>query len=418
MNEFRSPKVIFRQKSELALNSKDRKLTNELKVKRSVINMFDYFADEKKKALHLIDYFTGKIGKEEDINLILENGKYATEEEIEKRKKSHVKYIEKANLYKCILSFPKSYIDENISYEKLEQEFIKTVLPKFLKRVGFKDLNKMCYQASLHCNTDNPHFHFSFIEKEPNYQYKRKIGYRQRILFEKEDINFLKNYMIHTIEKEKYYTPLLTKTNKEIDELKTYFKPSSINFILKDKENIELETKLLELGEMLNRSDCARKVKYNSLTDKQIKKLTKEIKSKLLKDPKIKKINKEIDNLCLSMENYFSNIAKENNINKEDFNNDLIKYKLKNLDNYILNSIVNHANYKFNKEKLLKEIIKREYNSSKQKSKYQIVKNYLTKKDFIMKGKVEKAIKNINDELDEAKSEFSKLFEIEKNVEK
>ena len=56
------------------------------------------------------------------------------------------------------------YINENIEIHKLEQLMVKEVIPMFLKKCGYKDINKMSYQLSLHTDTDNLHFHFSFIE--------------------------------------------------------------------------------------------------------------------------------------------------------------------------------------------------------------------------------------------------------------
>lgn len=408
-----SPKVIFRQESILALNSIDRnknRISKDLKITN---NLLTYFSDEKKKAINLVNYFTGEIGKEEKINLILENGNYATKDELNKRSKQLVNYIENANLYRCVVSFKKGYLEENISYEKLEQEFIKNVVPSFLRRLGFKDIKKMNYQASLHLNTDNPHFHLAFIEKEPNYKYKQKIGYRRMLLFDNKDINYLKNMMIHTIEKEKYYTPLLIQTNKEIDELKTYFKPTEKNFILKDKTNIILETKITELGKLLVEKEYNRnnKIKYNSIKYKEIKKLTNEIKKEIFKKEELKQKKEELNLTLNNIERYFSEIARSNNINTKELKSNIVKTKIKYIDNYILNSIINHANYKINNNKIIETIVLREYKKNKI-TKYDIVKNYLTNKNnkFINKNQIEKAIKNINDELEEAKEEFKKLF--------
>ncbi len=405
------PKVIFRQKSELALNSTDRKNLNKIKVEKSVKNMFDYFSDEEKKALHLTDYMIGAINKEETVNLVLENGKYATKEEIEKRKINHVKYIQNANLYKCVVSFPKDYIDENISYEKLEQEFIKNVLPKFLKRVGFDKLNKMCYQASLHLNTDNPHIHFSFIEKEQNYKYYKKIGYRKMLLFEKDDINFLKNLMVHSIEKEKKYTPLLKETNEEIDILKSYFNKGSKNYILNNHKDFILESKIHRLGELLIDKESNKKLKFNSVKDKEVNTLTREIKKELFKVPELNKQKQKIENLYIEIDKYFSDIAVSNNLNPKEYSNDLVKRKKEYIDNYILNSIINYSNKSTNHNDIIKEIVLKEYKKKKKYNKFDVVKNCLTNKtNYLLKTKVEKALKNINNEMEEAKDEFCKLF--------
>lgn len=49
------------------------------------------------------------------------------------------------------------------------------------------------------------------------------------------------------IEKEKYYTPLLIKTNEDIDYLKSYFDPKEKNFALKNVNEILVEEKILKL---------------------------------------------------------------------------------------------------------------------------------------------------------------------------
>lgn len=403
-----SPKVFFRQKSVMSLTNPDRTSCNKKRLVRSVTGMIDYFSNEEKKAYHLVDYYVGNINKEETMNLILENGKYAKPSEIVKRKKDIVKYFENGNLYKCIISFPEDYIDEHITLAKLEQEFILKALPSFMKKIGFKDMKKMCYQCSLHMDTDNPHFHFSFIEKEPNFEYYKKIGYRRRILFEQEDINFLKNTMIHLIEKEKKYTPLLTKTNNEIDELKTYFKKGTKNYILDDKKNLLLETKILELSTLLKDKDSDYNIKFNSIRNKEVIRLTKEIKKEIFKEPELKKLKKELNDVLKDINKYFSDIALSNNLKESDYKTDLVKRKLEYIDNYILNAIVNHAN-KIDMDIILNEVVKK--NSVPKLNKKGIIKNYLLKKKFQYKMNIETAIKNINYELEEAKKEFSKLFE-------
>lgn len=49
------------------------------------------------------------------------------------------------------------------------------------------------------------------------------------------------------IEREKYYTPLLIKTNEDIDYLKSYFDPKEKNFALKNVNEILVEEKILKL---------------------------------------------------------------------------------------------------------------------------------------------------------------------------
>ena len=130
---------------------------------------FDYFSNEKKRVMNLFDYYTGDLNKHERMNLVIEDGSYATKEEIELRKKRFVKYADKSNLWQGVISFNNDYLNENISLNDLEQELIKTVIPRLFKKMGFKDKKNMAYNLSIHTDTDNLHVHFSFIEKKPNY---------------------------------------------------------------------------------------------------------------------------------------------------------------------------------------------------------------------------------------------------------
>ena len=247
-----SPKVIFNSIFTLAINNPDSKYKNHEKSKKRVRDMYDYYTNEEKRAMSMYDYYTGKINKENTMNLVLESGKFASNLEVEKRKKQAVKYLENSNLWQGVLSFNNDYINENIDIHKLEQELATNILPKFFKKCGFKDPKKMFYQLSLHTDTDNLHFHFSFMEKQPNYIYsKNKVGYRRSGQLTQGEIDFLKAQVVHTIEKEKIYTPLLIETNKEIAELKKFFSPNEKNFLLRNKKDLILEEKILRLGQLL-----------------------------------------------------------------------------------------------------------------------------------------------------------------------
>ena len=143
--------------------------------------------------------------------------------------------------------FTKQFKDiVNIDIHKSEKELATNILPKFLKKFGFKDTDKMFYQLALHTDTDNLHFHFSFMEKVPNYEYtKNKIDYRRTGELSQDEIDFLKAQVIHTIEKEKIYTPLLKENNKDIEKLKKYFSPKKRNYLLRDKKDLILEEKII-----------------------------------------------------------------------------------------------------------------------------------------------------------------------------
>lgn len=425
----KSPKVIFNSIFTLALNNPDSKYKNHSKSIKRVQKMYDYYTNEEKRAMSMYDYYTGKLTKEDTMNLIIEDGTFATEKEVEKRKKLAVKYLENSNLWQGVLSFNNDYINENIDIHKLEKELATNILPKFFKRCGFKSTNKMFYQLALHTDTDNLHFHFSFMEKEPNYIYhKNKIGYRRSGELSQNEIDFLKSQVVHTIEKEKIYTPLLKETNKDIEELKKYFSPKERNYLLRDKKDLILEEKILRLGQLLykERYDNDSKIKYGSIKDKEIINLTKDIKNYLF--------SKNNDNFKLEynnfkeslnkINNYFYKINEDNNIKDIVVDTTLTDSKNKYIDNYIYNAIVNYANYNYKKESknitkikendIIQEIILKHYLDNKKQTRKDILKTYFTntnsKQKFRNKQEIENAIKSINDEMDEAQKEFSKLF--------
>lgn len=425
----KSPKVIFNSIFTLALNNPDSKYKNHSKSIKRVQKMYDYYTNEEKRAMSMYDYYTGKLTKENTMNLIKEDGTFATSKEVTKRKKLAVKYLENSNLWQGVLSFNNDYINENIDIHKLEKELATNILPKFFKRCGFKDTNKMFYQLALHTDTDNLHFHFSFMEKEPNYIYhKNKIGYRRSGELSQNEIDFLKSQVIHTIEKEKIYTPLLKETNKEIEELKKYFSSKEKNYLLRDKKDLILEEKILRLGQLLykERYDNDSKIKYGSIKNKEIINLTKDIKNYLF--------SKNNDNFKLEynnfkgslnkINNYFYKINEDNNIKDIVVDTTLTDSKNKYIDNYIYNAIVNYSNYNYKKESknvtkikendIIQEIILKYYLDNKKQTRKDILKTYFTntnsKQKFKNKQEIENAIRNINDEMDEAQKEFSKLF--------
>ena len=429
MTKKKSPKVIFNSLYTLGFNNVDNKFSNKKKSIKRVLGMYDYYTNEEKRAMSMYDYYTGKLTKENTVNLILENGKYATADEVERRKKRAVKYLENSNLWQGVLSFNNDYLTQNIDIHKLEKELATSILPMFFKKCGFKDTNKMFYQIALHTDTDNLHFHFSFMEKEPNYLYsKNKVGYRRSGNLKQSEIDFLKAQVVHAIEKEKIYTPLLKETNKEIDKLKKYFNPKEKNFLLYDKKDLLLEEKILTLGQKLYfyREGSLGKIKYGSIKDKEIQALTREIKNYIFSKDN-KDFKREYANFKTSLNkinSYFHKIYEDNNIKNIEVDTSLIDSKNKYVDNYVYNAIVNNALYnyengkkKFNKiseNDLIQEIILKHYLKNKKQNKYDILKNYLSKSTarqrFKNKYEIENAIRNINYEMEEATKEFSKLF--------
>ena len=419
-----SPKVVVMNKYTPSYNNLNFHYKTKEAVHNSTMNMFDYYADNKKKAFFMLDYFSGKIGKDKEMNIMFENGEYATKDQIEQRKRQYEKYIENSNIYKLVISFPEGFLEENVDIKSFEKKLAKEIIPQFLKKCGFVDVKKMSYQFSLHTNTKHLHFHLSFAEKQPNFKSYGKIDYRKKGKLTREELRYFKDLIIHSINREKVYTPLLKETNKNIEELKKYFSPKDKNFLLNNKEDILLEEKILKLGELLNKyRDSNQKIKFNSIKDKEIIALTKDIKKYIFSkdNNEFKELHNEFKNNLNSINNYFKSIAESNHSDTVDTS--LIKNKQKYLDNYILNAIVNHANYKyknpkFTEDELLREVIHKEYKKNRSMSKYDIVRNILSNTSNSLKFKnkyqIRQAVRNINDELEEAQKDFDKLFQVDK----
>lgn len=419
-------KIVIRTQYKLSLNNPDRLKIYKDKDQKYVDGVIDYFADDSKRALNLVDYFTGKINKHEDINLIMENGKYATQEEKEKRKRYIAKQFNNSNLWQIMLSIPKELVDENISWEDMDQKVAKKILPEALKRMGFKDLKNMTYGLSRHMNTKNPHYHIYFMEKKPNtLKQNKSIGYRRKGKIPRKVINYIKNETVLTIQRESKFKPLSIDINMDIEELKKYFNPKTRNFVLYDKENILLEEKILQLGKLLDERDISynSRIKFNSIKDTEIKQLTNDIKDCLFRKNRNliytkEDFNKRIDNMNV----YLTTIAKSNGLKKSDIDLSYTENKELYLNNFVLNAIVNHARYHYRKNKdiminsndIIQAIILNNYKKKKLVSKREIVKDSLTSRTYQNKTRVRNAIRNINDEMDRASEEFSKLFNYEK----
>ena len=444
----KSPNVVFKSRYSLALTCRDNKnksLNYKEERLKDVDDMIDYYSDEKKKTVGMFEYYMGHTRKEK-YNLVMEDGSYATKQDIAKIKTNYKKYIENSNLWKGILSFKREYLDENIDIKTLEQKIAKEVMPQFLKYCGFKDMKNMSFVFAVHTNRKHqPHIHFAFIEKKPNYFYcGSKVNYRRKGKISLDEQRYLKRLVELAIEREKYYTPLLKKTNEDIDYLKSYFNPNEKNFALRNVNEIYVEEDILKLGELIKKyreqnNQTSKKVKYNSIKDnelgKEIKTLTKRIKSYLFNDETSilyasrKDINKDLEKL----NDYFDTLNKNNNVKELVADNSIVNKKEEYIDNYIYNSIVNHALYKYNHistcvknknntdkitiDDLVQEVAyqnsKRNNFSDKQRRR-QVLDNYFKGNSYISKfpskHKIEKAIKNINYEMEKASQEFSKLF--------
>lgn len=468
-----SPKIFFRTNHNYAVNNKDNnyrvyygkdkngkekyfqckdKKQYQEYLTKYICGFFDYSRNEEKAKISMFDYYTGakksdELLKEKQMKreqmMMLSNGKFATDEDSKRMQKTWARYLVNSNVHQMVLSFNNDYINENIEIEKLQKEVATKIMPMFLKKCGYQEPQKnIDWVVSLHCDTDNFHFHISCVEKRKCYlDSKNQLSYKRRLEFTEDEQNFFKRQTAIVIEREKLYKPALIKINKELEEFQSYFSPKERNFILINYKKIDLEEKILKLGFLLNeiRNTDKKYIKYNSLPKNEIgdeiRNLTKEVKNQLFKDTNLLLQKKNIMNSIDELNEIFKKIDIDNNISKVGFesalDNQLIQNKLERTDNYVLNAIVNHALYKtkYIKDKLGKENItfedllnelalsnyKKESNENLKnkviirKVRIRILRNHF-QNDYVCKKNITNALSRIGYEQKKAAEQFYEMF--------
>ena len=417
---------------------------------------FNYSRNEEKANCSMIEYFLGskksesvmesnKMKREE--MAMLKDGTFLKDEQIESMQKNWSKYLEESNVQLAVLSLYQDYVDENINIKDLQKEVATKLLPRLFKYCGYDNPEKnLEWVVSLHSDRENNyHFHIAWIEKNKSYKLKNnKLEFRRKLHLTDRENNFMKRQVSLSIERNKLYKPALIKINEDLDDLKSYFNPKDHNFTLKNINDLELEEDIITLGELLSevRNTNKRYIKYNSLPHndkgKEIRKLTHKIKKKLFEKEEIKSSKEEINQSIEKLNDIFLDIDKRNNISdigfQSAFDNKLIKDKLEKEDNYILNSIVNHALYNYdtnNKKKSdkikMEDIIceeaiiiyKKDYiNASKQKRRLKILYNYFKKGKYENQDRLSKTLRRLSRESDKAADKFYEMFEEENQYEK
>lgn len=344
-------------------------------LKKYVLGFYDYSRDEKKSHSSMIGYFMGE-KKSDDIMIqnkmrreemaMLKDGSFIKDDMVEDMKNDWSNYLENSNTQLAVLSLYQDYVDENTNVKDLQKEIATSILPKLFKYCGYENPKEnLEWIVSLHTDRENNyHFHIAWIEKNKSYRYyNNKLGFRRKLKLSDSENNFMKRQVSLAIERNKLYRPALIKINEELEHLQKYFNPKDHNFTLKNIPDLDLEEEIVRLGYLLSevRDTNKKYIKYNSLprneVGNEIRKLTKDIKNKLFSslnnlDLSKKEINKSIEEL----NDIFLDIDKRNNISnigfESAFDNKMIKDKLEKSDNYILNSIVNHALYNYNYKKV------------------------------------------------------------------
>ena len=353
-------------------------------------------------------------------------------------------YLEDSNVNLAVLSLYQEYVDENINIDDLQREVAMKIMPKFLKYCGYEKPDKnLEWVVSLHCDRENNyHFHIAWIEKNKCYKLKNNtLGHRYKLKLDENENNFMKRQVSLSIERNKLYRPALIKINEDIEHLQSYFNPKDKNFTLKNISNLDLEEDIVRLGFLLIQVRNADKkyIKYGSLpkneVGKEIRYITNEIKNKLFSsNVGLNLSKKEIKESIENLNNIFLGIDKRNNISnigfESAFDNKMIKGKIEKADNYILNAIVNHALYNYDRsikkknkvtnkislEDLINEIAimvykkNNDYQKNKQKFRIKTLENYFIYGSYKNYDKLSSSLRRLSKDSDEAAKQFYEIL--------
>ena len=403
--------------------------------------MFDYYMGSKKSE----DVMERNKMRREEMAM-LKDGTFIKDDMVEDMKNSWGNYLENSNVNLAVLSLYQDYVDENIAIEDLQKEVATKIMPKFLKYCGYQDPSKnLEWIVSLHCDRENNyHFHIAWIEKNKCYKLKNnKLGHRYRLKLNENENNFIKRQVSLSIERSKLYKPALIKINQDLEHLQSYFNPKDKNFTLKNISDLYLEEDIIRLGYLLTqvRDTNKKYIKYGSLPKneigKEIRILTNEIKDKLFNSKNELKLSKvEVNNAIEKLNDLFLDIDKRNNISnvgfENAFDNKMIIDKLEKSNNYILNSIVNHAlyNYDYKKGKTNKKTIKislediinetaiviykskinQNYFKNKKKFRLKALENYFIYGKYNNYDKLSSALRRLSRDSDEAAKQFYEML--------
>lgn len=379
---------------------------------------------KKQTVMNMVAYYNGELKGKDFHSYLMEDGHNATDEEAEKRQKAYLKAWNNSNVYQTVLSFDNDFIDKNISLEKLNKQLMTKLIPMYLKKIGFQDPKKMLYNASLHLDSKSGHYHYhiSFAEKEPNYKapsakkYMKPV-YRRRGTIAVEDFNFFKRCVTLEVEREGLLRDKRIELNKDIEEIKKKFNIKSENYILFNISDLVLEDKIDKLSELLKeeRHTKAKKIKFNSIKNKEIKMLTKEITNDIF-NSLLKEEKESFDKHLSEINDYYQKLNNDNNIKERIIDSVESVKKRDYVNNYVYNAIVNGLNTinkkGITREDLMKEIIRKKYPDRSPNKKNNII-NHILKQPS--KAQIIKGMKSLKDEMEKATQEFSKSFQVTYN---
>lgn len=167
-----------------------------------------------------------------------------------------------AVIYQSVLSFDKDFAIKNSIVSKNQMELlVRKSMPSMLKELGF-DPKNIEWTAFYHTNTEHPHIHISFFEKEATRkQYrlpKKKLDKARSVIVSKLELNI----NLYMQKDERLHRLMDTIEQCELDTSLLYALSDSINNSLKIPNDLKpIIDKMVQLEHDLPKT---KSMKYNS----------------------------------------------------------------------------------------------------------------------------------------------------------
>lgn len=139
------------------------------------------------------------------------------------------------------------------------EPLLNEVLPKVFRHRGF-DPDNMLWMADLHTNTQHPHVHLLFMEKEHTID---------RGKFTKSDMKYLKRQLLSALERRQSYCDRLEASVDDVFRNKD----KQFRHLMSDVEQSLLDNKNIQLTELLKALPKRGRMQYNSYNMKDYRPL-------------------------------------------------------------------------------------------------------------------------------------------------
>lgn len=139
------------------------------------------------------------------------------------------------------------------------EPLLNEVLPKVFRHKGF-DPDNMLWTADLHTNTQHPHVHLLFMEKEHTID---------RGKFTKSDMKYLKRQLLSALERRQSYCDRLEASADDVFRNKD----QQFRHLMSDVEQSLLDNKNIQLTELLKALPKRGRMQYNSYNMKDYRPL-------------------------------------------------------------------------------------------------------------------------------------------------